>query len=317
MWVGLPLTRAVEKSTLFCRLLLCSPANLAYMNKVRRILDRLLFPAIFLFAAFGWTQAYALADGGGVSAPSFANPLPLPAGWAGLALVLLTISSWLVRKVASRPFFHTTAGAALMGALTAVIPSVIQAVQSHGLQLISIETAILGAVLSFVASDNASNSPAVQAAIVEEKSAAVDDKATIPVNKIGMLLPFIGIAFALSLTACPAHTGSSTGSAIDGGSGSVYTAAFEACLTADGIKLGLSDGSSVLNILDSGENESQIINSLEGLGIDTGSSIVQDLAACAISSWMGMHPVGSAVKPTPAQAAVRVYLARHPALVKK
>lgn len=284
------------------------------MDKLQKITNRLLFPFIFLFAAFGFMQAYALADGGGVTAPSMSNPLPLPAGWAGLALVLLTIASWGVRKISGRAFFHTTAGAALMGTLTAVIPSLIQAIQSHGLQLISIETAILGAVLSFVASDNASNSPAVQAAIVEEKT--VTSEQTVPVSKVGLLFPFVGIAFVMSLAACPAHTGTPTGGIVDGGS-STYTAAFEACLTADGVQLGLSDGSSVINILDAGGTEAQIVNALEGLGIDAGSSIVMDIGACALSSWMSVHPVGASVKPTPAQAAVRVYLARHPALVKK
>lgn len=285
------------------------------MDKMRRTLSSFLFPLIFLFAAFGWMQAYALADGGGVSAPSVANPLPLPTGWAGLALVLLAIASWGVRKVSSKPFFHTTGGAALMGVLTALVPALVQVIQAHGLQLVALLTAVEGAVLSYIASDNASNTPAVQAAIVEEKTAAADS-ATIPTSKLGLLFPFIGIAFVMSLAACPAHTGTPTGTN-DGGVSSPYTQAFEACLVADGIKLGLSDGSSVLSILESGASESVIVSKLEGLGVGAAGDVATDIIACSVSSWFSLNPVTAKAPPTPAQAAVRVFYARHPNLIRK
>ncbi len=284
------------------------------MNKLHKITSRLLFPLIFVFAAFGWMQAYALADGGGVSAPSVANPLPLPTGWAGLALVALAVASWLVRKVSTKSaFFHTTAGAAVMGVLTAVIPTLIQAIQAHGLQLIALVTAAEGAVLSFIASDNASNSPAVQAAIVEEKKSNVT-----PSSGPGavMLLPFIGIAFVLSLAACPAHTGMPTGTG-DGGVSSPYTQAFEACIVADGVKLGLSNGSAVLDILESGASEAVIISKLDGLGVNAAGDVATDIIACSVSSWFALNPVTAKAPPTPAQAAVRVFYARHPNLIRK
>lgn len=286
------------------------------MDKMRRILNPLLFPLIFLFAAFGWMQAYALADGGGVAAPSVANPLPLPTGWAGLALVFLAIASWGVRKVSAKPFFHTTTGAAVMGVLTAVVPTLIQAIQAHGLQLIALATAAEGAVLSYIASDNASNSSAVQAAIVEEKTAAADSVVPTSSSKLGLLFPFVGIAFVMSLAACPAHTGTPTGSG-DGGVSSPYTQAFEACLVADGIKLGLSDGSSVLSILESGASESVIVSKLEGLGVGAAGDVATDIIACSVSSWFSLNPVTAKAPPTPAQAAVRVFYARHPNLIRK
>lgn len=286
------------------------------MNKLSRLFTVLILP----LAILGWLQACALADGGGAAAPSLTDPLPLPAGWAGLALVLLTVASWGVRKLSTKSaFFHTTGGAALMGTLTAVLPAAIQAIQSHGLQLISIETAVLGAVLSFVASDNASNSPAVQAAIVEAKTAAADSVVPTSSSKLGLLFPFVGIAFVMSLAACPAHTGTPTGSG-DGGvsTSSKYTAAFEACLVSDGIKLGLSDGSSVLNVLEDGTlTEAEIESKLEALGITTGGNVVASIGACAVSSWFSLNPVTAKAPVTPAQAAVRVFYARHPNMIRK
>lgn len=133
----------------------------------------LAFYGFLALALLGIFQAIAMADGP-APAPSGVS-LALPTGWPLLALMVLVIASWAVRKYTNIAFFHTAAGAAVMGIFSAVVPGVIQAIL-HGANLAAIEAAAAGAVFSFFASDNPSNSTAQQSLVVKAmrtKSAAM------------------------------------------------------------------------------------------------------------------------------------------------
>jgi hypothetical protein len=134
-------------------------------------------------------------------------PLSPTSGYAGLALVVLVIASWAVRKTTSIAFFHSTAGAALAGALSAVLPALIKVIEDHGLSWPALQTAIVGAALSYVASDNASNTSAEQKAKVMAMRSRRSGSATppnLPITKAS-LLPLAFIALALS--GCPSAGG--------------------------------------------------------------------------------------------------------------
>ena len=237
---------------------------------------------------------------------------------------------------------HTVGGAAVVGALSGLVPALIQAITAHGLTLAVVETAALGALLSYFSGDNPSNTSTQQAQVVAKMrvtaavSGIINDapndtvgistvitmappKPTEP-PKAAMLLPFLFIGFALSLVGCPAHTGFGTSGDGGGGvsdGGVTYSAAYYACVEGSGISTLEGTASQAWGILDSGASETTIISELEALGIASADQLAQLSASCALQAWNVTHPVQPSVKPTPAQAALRVYYARHPQLARK
>ncbi len=156
-----------------------------------------------------WTlPAIVLLHGSALADDGALVPLNPTSGYAGLALVILVIASWAVRKTTSIAFFHSTAGAALAGALSAILPAVIKVIEDHGLSWPALQTAIVGAALSYVASDNASNTAAEQRSKVMAMRTNRGSTAppNLPITKAS-ILPLVFIALALS--GCPSAGGQS------------------------------------------------------------------------------------------------------------
>jgi hypothetical protein len=78
-------------------------------------------------------------------------------GWPALVLIACALASYLARRLApSVKFLHTATGAVLLAVLTGLASTVAQAVSAHGLSLASIQPAVVGFLLSFLASSNPS-----------------------------------------------------------------------------------------------------------------------------------------------------------------
>ncbi len=154
-----------------------------------------------LFAFVGFAYGGAFADDGTSTAPILNNPT---SGYAGFALIALVVASWAVRKTTSIAFFHSTAGAATAGAISALIPLLIKVIEDHGLSWPALQTALVGAALSYVASDNASNTPAEQRAkVMAMRRGGGTSAPGVPITK-ACILPLF---FALALSGCPSAGG--------------------------------------------------------------------------------------------------------------
>jgi hypothetical protein len=238
------------------------------MKTKRGLLWCTMFLAVCLFG-----HSLALADG---AAPAVGGatsmPLTLPSGWPGLVAVILIGGSWALRKWSGIPFFHTTGGAALNGALTTVIPTVMQAVLSHGLDAKTLQTALFTGLFAFWAQDNPSNSSDEQkqqvAAMRLANGAAPPPPP--PITKAVALLPFIFITMALSSCAhlTPAER--------------AYGAAYGACMEAKGIAAAPGVGAEVWTDLSHGTNTATIVAQLEALAAKAGV----DAVTCASQSWL-------------------------------
>lgn len=163
-----------------------------------RYLKTLALCALGAVAALFFMQALALADVNSTSTVN-APPVTLPSGWAGLVMLALVFASWGLRKFSTVPFFHTTAGAAVMGILSSAIPALIDVIKSGNLTVPVAETAVFGALLSFFASDNASNTAEEQQRKVLAMRVARAPQPPPPVRpgSLGALLP-LALVFGLA-----------------------------------------------------------------------------------------------------------------------
>lgn len=256
---------------------------------------------VMLAAALTFHHELALADGNATvaaSAAAAAPPMQFLSGYAGLALVGLALLSWGVRKFSSWSFFHSTAGAAVAGVISAVVPAAVQTIEQHGLQWQTLETAILGALLSYIASDNASNSPEEQKAKVlgMKKRAGQSSPPSPPITKVGMMLP---IAFLLLTPACKTAGG----------------APFAACELGKLPTYQEQVIADVSSIVSSGASNWQ--QQLEGLGVVIGEDLVSCTVKAILAAWNTQGPTPSLGQPAPEKLAaiqrLQIYLAAHPA----
>jgi hypothetical protein len=78
-------------------------------------------------------------------------------GYPALVIVACALLSYLARRLApSSKFLHSALGATLLAVVTGAASVVAQAVTAHGLSLASIQPAVVGFLLSFLASSNPS-----------------------------------------------------------------------------------------------------------------------------------------------------------------
>lgn len=122
------------------------------------------------------------------------------------------------------------------------------------------------------------------------------------------LLPFVILSLTLAGCLTPKPPVNPTGPTPT----QQYDAAFGACMAQKGISVAVKDGTEIWQILDDPTTTQQEkIKKLEALGVTTGIGGLTDIAACALAAWQQVNPVLANVKPTPGQAAARVFTARH------
>lgn len=93
-----------------------------------------------------------------------------------------------------------------------------------------------------------------------------------------------------------------------------YGAAYGQCMADKGIAEAPELGAKVFDILDAGAFSAGTLSSqLEALLTGAGTTAIKDAISCAVTAWFSAHPVAANAKPTAAQAACRVFLARRAA----
>lgn len=92
-----------------------------------------------------------------------------------------------------------------------------------------------------------------------------------------------------------------------------YTAAFTQCLQTENVQaLTGSEGQQIIAILMAGGFSSQqLLQKIEAVAISAGGAETGIIVSCAVLAWFELNPVGQAAKPTPSQAAARLYQVRH------
>ena len=91
-----------------------------------------------------------------------------------------------------------------------------------------------------------------------------------------------------------------------------WDANFGSCMESKGISDVTGLGTKIFAILQTpGLTQQQIIQQIEALGIPTAIGGGEAVAVCALLAFQSTLPVAPNAPPTPAQAAVRVLLARH------
>lgn len=92
----------------------------------------------------------------------------------------------------------------------------------------------------------------------------------------------------------------------------VYTADFKACLINEGVQQGTPEAVKIFQILDQGGNSAtQIEQKIENVALTVTSDVAIICIDCAVIAWNESNPVAAGAKPSPSQAAVRIYLAKH------
>lgn len=90
-----------------------------------------------------------------------------------------------------------------------------------------------------------------------------------------------------------------------------YAINFGACMEQKGINDATNVGGQIFQILETpGLTQAQITQRIEGLGIPVAGQAVEDCAICAVQAWQSLNPITGQVL-TPAQAAARVFVAKH------
>lgn len=224
--------------------------------------------------SLAWAQAVA------PSAPSPTDPLMVTA-------VLVAISGALafLRSVApSESWAHTKAGAMALVAAGAVLTAIYGTVQAHGLDGHAVLLGALGAVSSLFAVTN----PSAKAIA---KGAA-------------LVLPAL---LALGVSGC-------AGAQMTAAQKAQYTQEFSDCCKVQGENAAGGIGAQVLSILNqdaAGVTEEQVLQQLEGIGVQTGAAGVQLVVSCAVQAWMAVHPAAPGQPVTSTMAAARRYRLKH------
>jgi hypothetical protein len=258
---------------------------------------------LMVLGLVGFTAGYATADSGTASAVA-SVPLALPSGWPGLVMLALVAASWAMKKFSSWAPLHTTAGAAVAGLASALIPALMQAL-SHGWNVMALETAAVGATLSYFANDNPSNTKEQQQAIIASmkngSGGAVGPGPTI--TKVGVMLP---LAFLFSFAGCAHATPSEK----------AFGIAYGACMEAKGLAAAPGVGSEAWNDLTKGTNATTIETQLEQLALKAGV----DAVGCAVASFLnapvtapdgGAKLTAEAPKNPAGVTAAKAFLERH------
>jgi hypothetical protein len=203
-----------------------------------------------------------------------------------LVTLVFVAGAYLCRRLAPKAhFFHTDGGALLLAALTALCDAGGQYVAGSGLHAEGLAQALIGAMLSLLATSNPS------------MSAPSDIK---PPNLVSAFLPFL---IASTLLASCAHVPPSY---------AAYGKAYGACMEQKGLSAGISAGGQAFAILDAGSGD--VLSQLEKMFEAAGEQAVKDAIECAVQAWSGAHPLstgdGGAPQASSSQVAARVFLAR-------
>jgi hypothetical protein len=200
-------------------------------------------------------------------------------------------------------FWHTTLGHALITVLGGAAGVIAQVCSSGHVTKYAFISAALGAAMAWAMAFKTAGKPGEDLALEAADKADIKMPPPPPPPSAAVFLPFIFATIALQACAgCPAPTQPSS---------SQYTQALTQCLVRDGITDATQLGAKIFAILDGGGTQAQMIQQLEALGIPTAGQVLELVAICAVEAWTGFNPIQPNVAPTPAQAAARVFKARH------
>lgn len=247
--------------------------------------SRLLLLTVIAITATLYFHALALAQGPIPSPAPAVNPLGTFAFWAPIVVTLLGLIGNQVRNwTPSTGFFHTALGHSVLMAIGAILGAICGKLSAgqYGWQALGL--AAIGALAQFLGALKTTSSDAV-IQIATRTTKAV-------------LLP---IAFFGLVSSSCAHTSPSV---------KQWGASFGSCMEQAGITDASGLGPKITAILEmSGLTKEQLIQNVESLGISTGGTVAEQVAVCAFYAFQSSSP--AAPTPTPAQAAVKVLLARH------
>ncbi len=220
------------------------------------------------------------ADGTAPASPPLTQAQMLAMMWPALGLAIATIGSYLTRKLSAEyTFFHTGAGAVVLGVLGSIISSVTPILQSSTVTWIALVWAAIGGVTSFFAALNPSSTkddPPAKSPLARPGSAANPPP---PPIRAGALLPLLLIPLSL-LIGCPAHISPNV---------KAFGAAYGTCMEAKGIAVAPSVAEEAWNDLNNGSASAVIVGQLEALAGKAG----QDAVTCAVQAWLGSATTGA------------------------
>lgn len=237
------------------------------------------------------------------------GPLPVTLSTSAMLVLLgCTIVSYGIRRFSPQAgFFHSQLGALVLAGVAVAASAIASTVEGVGLHGVAIEQAVIAALMSLVATSNPSV-PLGQAPPLSPKS--VSSQAA---GLAGLALLLLS-AFAMNGCAIPQPIPTNLdGGAYDASTNSAaYTAAFENCLQNQGISDATGVGAQIFNILATGgTSASQIEASIEKALVTLSGSTAILVATCAVNAFDAIEPVLANAKPSPSQAAIRLFRARH------
>jgi hypothetical protein len=257
--------------------------------------ERLRLPKLFLLILVGcafYAKAFADAGSGG-SSGGWGLTWLIP--WVPVVSAMLALAQAIVARemTVDTGFWHDVLGHTLLTAFGAVI----------------------GAATSYVANGQFTKQAAIAAIAAALgafggawKTAGKDSvKMSLPgASKVAALLFFC--FFATTFAGCPKPVPNPNGP----NTTQQYDAAFGQCMKQKGLNVAVNDGTAIWKILDDpNTDQNQKVQALEALGITTAAGALTDLASCALYAWDQINPMAPGAKPTPGQAARRVFLSRH------
>lgn len=240
----------------------------------------LLLLPLLLVPALAHAQSISSGD---------SSPITTSAQLAILGCMALTYA--LKRFAPQGAFFHSQTWSFIAAGLSAVAGAVTQSIQQSGLHWSSIEVAVIACASSLLAQSNPSTPIGQRPPLARPTASGIGP---------AMML----LAFASAAVGC-AHLPPSV---------QQYDSCLTTTLEQDGISQIPGYGTQILQILEQGgTNSAAIETAIESVVIAAGGDAAVLVANSAVYCWFEQNPVAGGARPTPSQAAARIYLAKHTA----